>query len=151
MMVKSDNRYILGIKFDGCDKKIEKYCIWKRQYSNCESALKNCQYPISANPLCFCPSTDKCAGRYHIQKKGKDTYILYQCHMGCNYFMKNYKENAPKLLKMLNKDNIYYGESLDKLVKDLFKDKKKEKKVKVNDDIVNFFEELFTQISVNEE
>ena len=148
MMMENKGKYILGIKFTGCDEKTQKYCIWKRKNGNCIKSLNDCQYPISSNPLCFCPSVDKCAGRYSIQKKGKDTYLLYQCHNGCNFFIKNYKENAPKLLKALDKDNIYYGESLDKLVKDIFKENKKINKVKGDSDIVNFFDELFTKLAI---
>jgi len=149
VIIVKENKYILGIKFNGCDKETEKFCIWKRKYGKCEDALNNCQYPITANPLCFCPSTDLCAGRYTIKKKGKDIYILYSCHMGCQYFMKNYETTAPKLLKTLDKDNIYYGKALDKLVKDLFKNDKKKMKVSEDEDIVKFFDKLFTSLSIS--
>ncbi len=132
------NDYILALEVTECED--GEFCLHKIAYKNqCNSTLDKCSYPIKNNPLCFCKSINECQGRYIIHTKGDKTYILYNCQLSCPHFFKS-KEEANKILKLINSPYLYYGKSLKTLIDKL---DLKEKKDNDLDALIDYFSSIF--------
>jgi hypothetical protein len=134
--------YILGIEVDKCED--DEFCLHKLAYKNqCKATLDKCSYPIKNNPLCFCNKMNECQGRFKIHTKDERTYILYDCQLSCPHFLKN-KDDANKLLKLVNSPLLYYGKSLKTLIDKLGI---KEQKDSDLDELINYFSNIFETVN----
>jgi hypothetical protein len=102
---------ILAVVKSECNKEDKKICLNYLRNNVCDMS-RGCKKALMLNPLCF--SEENSCKNISIQKIKDKEYILYYCNNSCPFFV---HKHADKLLEGIERDDIIYGDKLDKLLK----------------------------------
>lgn len=127
--------YTLAVKMKECPDEEKKFCMTYLRYGKCcnnSSIIRDgCKKLIELNPICF--SDGNSCNDITILSIKDESYVLYRCDKRCRHYIKC---DVDKLLKDIERDDLYYGEKLSKLLKKIEKTSAKKSTQSIPEDIM---------------